>query len=268
MAIQPMLITSVNNERVKHWASLLEKKHRDRHRLFIIEGIHLLKEAIKGKYDIEAICYDTNRGLPAEIEAIVAEVSASTKWYEATDIIIKKCTDTDSPPPIFAVVKKFTVDHKDVISENSLIVALDGVRDPGNVGTIIRSCDAVGASAVVLGKGCVDVYNPKTVRSTMGSLFHLPIIEIDLLDFLPMLKEKGIHVIGTSLQATEHCFNFNWSEPACIVMGSEGEGLSSSVEAEVNKTVIIPMQGKSESLNVAMATTVMLYEAMRQRQYS
>jgi len=268
MQIQPMLITSVNNERVKLWSSLLEKKHRDRHKKFIIEGIHLLKEAIKGKYEIEAICYDTARGIPAEIKELISELPEATKWYEATDVIIKKCTDTDTPPPIFGVVKKFSVEHADVISKDSLIVALDGVRDPGNVGTIIRSCDAVGASAVILGKGCVDVYNPKTVRSTMGSLFHIPIIELDLLELLPLLKEKGVHVIGTSLQATEHCFNFNWREPACIVMGSEGEGLSAPVEAEVNKTVIIPMQGKSESLNVAMATTIMLYEALRQRSYS
>lgn len=268
MSLQPMLLTSVNNERVKLWGSLLDKKHRDRHRLFIIEGIHLVKEAITGGYAIEAICYDSVRGLPDEIHSVIANVPATTKWYEATEAIMKKCTDTDSPPPIFAIVKKFSVDTSNVLNGNSLIVALDGVRDPGNVGTIIRSCDAVGASAVILGKGCVDLYNPKTVRSTMGSLFHLPIIEIDLLEFLPMLKEKGIHVIGTSLQATEHCYNFNWREPACIVMGSEGEGLSAAVEAEVNKTVIIPMQGKSESLNVAMATTVMLYEAMRQRLYS
>lgn len=268
MAKEHLFISSAQNERVKLWSSLLEKKHRDRHNLFIIEGIHLIKEAIKEKLEIEAIIYDVERGIPSEIAALAGEVAAFTEWYKASTSIIRKCTGTDTPPPIFAVLGKLRPNTEALYKPNGLVVALDGVRDPGNVGTIIRSADAVGADAVILGKGCVDLYNPKTVRSSMGSLFHLPIVELDLLTTIPPAREKGIHIVGTSLQATDNCYTYSWSEGTWLVMGSEGDGLSTQVEELVNRTVIIPMLGGAESLNVAMATTVLLYEALRQRSFS
>jgi len=263
-----LLISSVQNERVKLWSSLLDKKHRDRHNLFIIEGIHLIKEAIKEKLEIEAIVYDAERGIPEEINALAEQVASFTEWYKASAAVMKKCTGTDSSPPIFAVLGKLRHQTEALYRPNGLVVALDGVRDPGNVGTIIRSADAIGADAVILGKGCVDLYNPKTVRSSMGSLFHLPIVELDLLEAIPPAKEKGIHILGTSLQATDNCYTYSWKSGTWLVMGSEGDGLSPQVEELVNRTIIIPMLGSAESLNVAMATTVLLYEALRQRNFS
>lgn len=263
-----LLLSSVNNERVKLWSSLLDKKHRDRQGLFIIEGIHLLKEAIQHKAEIEAIVYDAERGIPQEIAQMMEQVASYTDWYKATKTVMSKCTGTDSTPPIFAVVAKQRAKTDRLFENNGLVIVCDGVRDPGNVGTIIRSADAVGASGVILGKGCVDLYNPKTVRSTMGSLFHLPIIEGELTPLLQEAKDRGIQLVGTSLQAKHSCYSYDWTQGSWIVMGSENEGLSSEVEALVDQTVIIPMEGSSESLNVAMATTVLLYEALRQRKYS
>lgn len=267
MTKEHLFLSSVANERVKLWSSLLEKKHRDRKGLFIIEGIHLVKEAISNKAELEAIIYDADRGLPQEIAALTEQVAGYTEWYKATKQIMSKCTGTETAPPIFAVVAKPSYDEAALFEPNGLVVVLDGVRDPGNVGTIIRSADAVGATGVILGKGCVDLYNPKTVRSTMGSLFHLPIIEGELLPYIAQAKQAGIHIVGTSLQATEHCYSYNWKAGSWLVMGSEGDGLSEEIEAEVNKSIIIPMVGSSESLNVAMATTVLLYEALRQRRF-
>ena len=268
MSKQPTFLSSVQNERVKLWSSLQEKKHRDRQNMFIIEGIHCVKEAIIGKFEIEAICFDSERGLPKEIAELQEQVPSYTEWYSATKSVMSKCTGTDSAPPIFAVLGKLNYQSEQLFKRDGLVVVLDGVRDPGNVGTIIRSCDAVGADAVVLGKGCVDVYNPKTVRSTMGSLFHLPIVEADLSVLSPEARKQGLQIVGTSLQAKHDCYSFDWKPGTWIVMGSEGEGLSAEVEEQVNQTVIIPMIGQSESLNVAMATTVLLYEALRQRKFS
>ncbi|MCR8657788.1 TrmH family RNA methyltransferase [Paenibacillus endoradicis] len=268
MTREHLLLSSVANERVKLWSSLLEKKHRDRQNMFIIEGIHLIKEAVKSGVAIEAIVYDADRGLPTEISTIMEQVPSYTEWYKASKQVMSKCTGTESAPPIFAVLGKFKISEEALYEKNGLVVVLDGVRDPGNVGTIIRSSDAVGANAVILGKGCVDLYNPKTVRSTMGSLFHIPIVEGDLIPYIQKAKEQGIHIVGTSLQATDNCYSYNWQDGSWLVMGSEGDGLSSEVEALVNKTIIIPMEGNSESLNVAMATTVLLYEALRQRKFN
>lgn len=268
MKKEHLLISSVQNERVKLWASLQEKKHRDRLKLFVIEGIHLLKEAIAAKAQIEAIVYDEQRGLPEEIAGIQYEVESYTEWFKATSHVMAKCTGTTTPPPIFAVLGKLAEDEAVLYKQEGLVVLLDGVRDPGNVGTIIRSADAVGADAVILGKGCVDLYNPKTVRSTMGSLFHLPIVEGDLKLYIEKARQQGIQIVGTSLQAQQSCYEYCWQQGSWLVMGSEGSGLSNEIASMVSQNVIIPMEGQSESLNVAMATTVLLYEALRQRKYS
>ncbi|WP_054028261.1 TrmH family RNA methyltransferase [Bacillus sp. FJAT-28004] len=266
------LLSSVQNDRVKQWASLLDKKYRDRSGQFLIEGVHLVLEALRGTADVTTIVYDTERGIPPELklerETNDSEATLGLEWVQASRSVMSKCTGTDTPPPVFAILSKLSVDKEALYRKNGLVVVLDGVRDPGNAGTIIRSADAVGADAVILGKGCVDLYNPKTVRSTMGSLFHLPIIEGDLKELLPQAKAKGIKLIGTSLQAKHTCYGYDWTQSTWLLMGSESEGLSPEVRELVDESVIIPMVGQAESLNVAMAATVLLYESLRQRAYN
>ncbi|GBF74999.1 hypothetical protein PA598K_03374 [Paenibacillus sp. 598K] len=255
-------ITSVQNSRVKGWAALLDKKHRDRTASFLVEGVHLVQEALKENAELECIVYDVVKGWPAELgEAAGVERVAASKQ------IIARCTGTDTPPPVFGVARKLRPPTGRLF-EGSLVVVLDGVQDPGNVGTIIRSADAVGADAVVLGRGCVDLYNPKTVRSTMGSLFHLPVIEGELTELLPEARRHGARLIGTSLHADNNCYAEDWTAATWLVLGSESRGLSQEVQALLDASVRIPMRGGSESLNVAMAATVLLYEAMRQREFS
>ncbi|WP_219839033.1 RNA methyltransferase [Paenibacillus sp. R14(2021)] len=261
-----MSITSLQNEKVKAMAALLEKKHRDRTGRFLIEGVHLVLEALLAGAEVETIVIDAERGVPGELRTMLSQIDC--ELIEATPAIMAKCTGTDSPPPVFGVVAKPLVDSSALYKSDSLVVVLDGVRDPGNVGTIIRSADAVGADAVVLGRGCVDLYNPKTVRSTMGSLFHLPVVEGDLSVLLPEAKKRGIQLVGTSLQATATCYSYDWSGPTWLLLGSESNGLSEQALEMVDTRMIIPMHGKSESLNVAMASTVLLYEALRQRRYA
>ncbi|MEK3882018.1 RNA methyltransferase [Paenibacillus sp. PL2-23] len=260
-----MYIGSPQNDKVKGWSALLEKKHRDREGKYVIEGVHLILEAFQAEARLIQVVYDAERGVPNELSEAKVQSRHKTEWISASKAVMGKCTGTDTPPPVFAVVRKPELTAEALPSGVRLVVALDGVRDPGNLGTIIRSADAAGADAVVLGKGCVDLYNPKTVRSTMGSLFHLPIVQADLTELLPKVKAGGAKVVGTSLQAHYSCYDYDWKQSTWLVMGGESEGLSTEVRSLVDESVIIPMAGRSESLNVAMATTVLLFEAMRQR---
>ncbi len=260
------VITSLQNEKVKAMAALLDKKHRDRSGAFLVEGVHLVQEALHAGADVQTVVYDAGRGVPSELKEPLED--AGCELVEAPRAVLAKCTGTDSPPPVFGVVAKPAYDEAALFRPDSLVVVLDGVRDPGNAGTIIRSADAVGADAVVLGRGCVDLYNPKTVRSTMGSLFHLPVVEGDLAKLLPAAKERGIRLVGTSLQASANCYAYDWRAPTWLLLGSESDGLSAPTLAMATDSVVIPMRGRSESLNVAMAAAVLLHEAMRQRHFS
>lgn len=264
-----MQIESPHNSRVKEWSSLLEKKHRDKTRKFLIEGTHLVQEALKAKADIEVVAFSIDRGIPPELASAAAD-SLGVEWIGVSEAVIAKCSDTKTPQPVFAVVRK---EHSGAALDgllrrpDSLVAVLDGVQDPGNVGTIIRSADAVGADAVIVGKGCADLYGPKTIRSTMGSLFHLPVLEGNLAELLPLAKQHGIRIAGTSLQSASSCYSYDFKGPHWLLFGSEGSGLSRGALEMLDDALIIPMQGKAESLNVAMAASVLLFEAQRQRHF-
>lgn len=263
---KPFKIESVQNPRVKLWAQLLDKKGRDKQGLYLVEGIHLVQEAMRYDAGVETILYSEERGLPAEIEECLEEDGVQVEMIAVTEQVLLKCSDAQTPQPVTAIVRKSAESAEKLLeSPGGLVVVVDGVQDPGNLGTIIRSADAVGASGVVLGKGTVDLYNPKTVRSTMGSMFHLPVAEAELLPLLGMARSRGIQLVGTSLQASLSCYDTDLTFPTWIILGNEGKGVSPEVAAQVDTGVIIPMKGRSESLNVAMAATVLLFEAMRQR---
>ncbi|MGG1519292.1 RNA methyltransferase [Paenibacillus oryzisoli] len=259
-------ILSVQNARVKEWASLLERRGRDKQGKYLIEGYHLLEEALKAGAAVETILFLAEKGLPGELASL--EGAAAVEWIGVSSAVLAKCSDAQTPQGVLAIVAKPAVGADTLLAgAHDLVVVLDGVQDPGNLGTIIRSADAVGANAVVLGSGTVDLYNPKTIRSTMGSLYHLPIVEADLADLLPRARERGVQLVTTSLQAQRSCYETDLREPAWLILGNEAKGVSPGVAALSDVQVIIPMQGQAESLNVAMAATVLLFEAMRQRMY-
>ncbi|WP_248928159.1 TrmH family RNA methyltransferase [Paenibacillus hamazuiensis] len=258
------LIVSVQNSRVKEWAQLLDKKGRDRQGKYIIEGVHLVQEAFASNADVETVVYCADRAISREIEELL---SRDVEKVGVSEEVLARCTDTKTPQNVFAVMRKPQMKTERLTKlKNELIVVVDGVQDPGNLGTIIRSADAVGADAVLLGKGTADLYNPKTVRSTMGSLFHLPVIEGDLQEWLPLARDKGAQIVVSSTRKSRSLYEADFRQPTWLVVGNEGQGISPQVEAWATDRVVIPMPGKAESLNVAMATTVILFEAMRQRQ--
>ncbi|MCJ8014339.1 RNA methyltransferase [Paenibacillus sp. KQZ6P-2] len=263
-----MDILSPQNPRVKEWAQLLEKKHRDKQHKYIIEGIHLVQEALRSGADLECVAFDVEQGIPTELSHMTG-AAAEVEWIGVSAAVIAKCSDTKTPQPVFAIVRKQSADMDVLLrNKNSLVIVLDGVQDPGNVGTIIRTADAAGADGVIVGRGSADIYNPKTIRSTMGSIFHLPVVEGDLLELLPEAKESGVRVVSTSLKATSTCYGYDFTGPSWLLVGNEAKGVSEAAQQLVDDSLIIPMKGQAESLNVAMASTVMLFEAMRQRDFN
>lgn len=260
-----MEIMSPQNTRVKEWAGLQEKKHRDKAGKYIIEGIHLVQEALLAEADVECLAYDLDKGMPAELKPLLQSVQGM-EVIGVSAAVIAKCSSTGTPQPVFAIVSKGQQGLEVILGkQDSWVMVLDGVQDPGNVGTIIRSADAAGADGVILGKGCADLYNPKTLRSTMGSMFHLPVVEGELSDILPQARERGALVVSTSLTGVESCYTHDFHGSQWLLIGSEGQGISPQAAALVDKSIIIPMAGRAESLNAAMAATILLFEGMRQR---
>ncbi|MFD1772789.1 TrmH family RNA methyltransferase [Paenibacillus rhizophilus] len=261
-----MEIMSPQNARVKEWAGLLEKKYRDKSGKYIVEGVHLIQEALLAEADVEILAYDIDKGMPAELGGLLQSVSGM-ETFAVSHAVIAKCSSTNTPQPVFAVVRKQRDAAEAALDKpGSLVVVLDGVQDPGNVGTIIRSADAAGADGVILGRGCADLYNPKTIRSTMGSMFHLPVVEADLAEILPQARQRGVMLVSTSLQGVDSCYSHDFrSGSQWLLIGSEGRGISPETASQVDKSIIIPMKGRAESLNAAMAATILLFEAMRQR---
>ncbi|MNC24307.1 23S rRNA (uridine(2479)-2'-O)-methyltransferase [compost metagenome] len=260
-----MEIMSPQNTRVKEWAALQEKKHRDKAGKYIVEGIHLVQEALLAEADVESLAYDLDKDMPAELKPLLQSVQGM-EVIGVSAAVITKCSSTGTPQPVFAIVRKEQQELEVLLTkQDSWVMVLDGVQDPGNVGTIIRSADAAGADGVILGKGCADLYNPKTIRSTMGSMFHLPVVEGDLSAILPQARERGALLVSTSLSGTDSCYTHDFHGSQWLLIGSEGQGISPQTAALVDKSIIIPMAGRAESLNAAMAATILLFEGMRQR---
>lgn len=258
-------ITSTTNPKVKEWSQLLLKKGRDKQGKYLLEGIHLVSEAIQSDAEIECIIYSVERGIPHEIPK---DSRSDYEWIGVSETVLQKCSDTVTSQGIIAVVHKSESNIETLLKdEQPLVIAVDGVQDPGNLGTIIRSADAVGATGVVIGKGSVDLYNAKVIRAAMGSTFHIPVIEAELDVVLSKVKLLGVNIYSTSLQAQRNCYEEDFTQGAWFVVGNEGQGVSSQYSSYINREIIIPMKGQAESLNVAMATTILLYEAYRQRDF-
>ncbi|MCG0274545.1 MAG: RNA methyltransferase [Thermosediminibacteraceae bacterium] len=242
------------------------KNYRKKHGLFIVEGLRAAEEALNSDYSIEFLLVSDDflhrHGEKIKKYGKIKTYMVPRKEYEGL-------SDTETPQGIMAVVRMKSFELEDLCEENFLIVALDGIKDPGNIGSIIRTADAAGANGILAGKGCADVYSPKVVRSTMGSIFHVPIIErVDLLEVLKELSQRGARIVTTYLGADKSYFDANLTGPIVLVFGSEAEGVSPEILEISSELVKIPMPGKAESLNVAVASGIVLFEAVRQRSVS
>ncbi|PJW18045.1 RNA methyltransferase [Geobacillus sp. WSUCF-018B] len=241
-------IESPKNARVKQWKKLLTKKGRDETGLFLLEGFHLVEEAVKSRAPLVELMVDERTAIPPGWDVSVPVVIV-------TEAVMKAISSTETPQGIAAVCRKLPAELEGV--KTALLI--DAVQDPGNLGTMIRTADAAGIDAVILGEGCADVYNPKVVRATQGSLFHLPVVKGDLVQWIARFKEQGIPVYGTALENAVDYRTVPPSSSFALLVGNEGSGVRPDLLRLTTENVYIPIYGRAESLNVAVAAGILLY---------
>ncbi|HAT4362812.1 TPA: RNA methyltransferase [Clostridium perfringens] len=251
-------IESKNNNLFKEIKKLKEKKHRIKSNKYLIEGLRFVEEAIKSKVSIDSIIF--TESFKEKNPELFLKINENIKLIQMNEALLKQLCSTENPQGIVGVIN---MQNKELKS-GELVVLVDKVQDPGNMGTIIRTAHAAGAAGIVMTKGTVDIYNDKTLRSTMGSIFYIPIVEDDSLDFVKLLKKEGYKLVVSSLQGKNNFFEENLQGKVMIAVGNEGNGVSDKVYDIADIKVKIPMPGEAESLNVAVATSIMIYEKIRQ----
>ncbi|MPQ42632.1 TrmH family RNA methyltransferase [Clostridium tarantellae] len=253
-----LTIESKNNSLYKELKKLKEKKHRVSKGEYLIEGLRFVEEAIKSKVTIKYIIFTYD--FYEKNEEFFNVINEGVKCIVLSKQLFQGLTSTETPQGVVAVVEM----QNTALKDGDIIVLVDKVQDPGNMGTIIRTAHAVGAAGIITTKGTVDIYNDKTLRSTMGSIFYLPVIEDSSLELIKGLKEQNFKLLVSSLQGRKNFFEENLQDKIIMAVGNEGNGVSDEVYELADIKVKIPMPGNAESLNVAVATSVMLYEKIRQ----
>lgn len=258
------VISSKDNDLIKHIRKLKDKKYRDENNEYLIEGVKLIEEAVKENAEIKKVivCDDTTRTY--EIPTNVMLEIAKYECVYVTEKIFNLITQVTNPQGIMAIVKK-NVTNSEIDYSQHIIVVLDGVQDPGNLGTILRTVDSVGLSQIIVSKETADAFNPKVVRSTMGAIFRVKIIESeDLQETIKQMKKHHFKLMVTSLQTNKSIYDMELNK-RIIVIGNEANGVSKMLQDMSDEKVKIPMLGKTESLNASVATGIILYEYVRQK---
>lgn len=241
--------------------SLLEKRRaREREGKFVVEGPHLVEEASSA---VKYVLYHSHLPIVKKLEA------QGIPCYRISKERFAELSEVATPQGVLAVVKQSEHQLSDLLNTKApLLLFCIEVQDPGNLGTIIRTADAAGAAGVILSRGTVDLYNSKVVRASMGSIFHLPIVRVkELTETIDKLKKKKIRIVAADHQAKKDYYQADLSGPAAILVGNEGAGLPEELWDLADEIVRIPMPGRAESLNVGVASAIILYEALRQRQH-
>lgn len=256
------MITSTSSNQVKHVMLLLKKaKTRKEYGEFVVEGARMVKE------------------VPAER---LVKLYASETFYEnrpdffrefpqdlmekVSDHVFCQMSDTQTPQGVMAIVKTATTDWETMLQNNPLLLMIENLQDPGNLGTIIRMGEGAGVTGVIMSANTVDIYNPKTIRSTMGSIYRVPFLYVqDFTEAMKRCQNAGIQLYAAHLEGKNTYIEENYTGPTAFLIGNEGNGLTEASAKAADTLIRIPMEGKVESLNAAIACTVLTYEAMRQR---
>ena len=230
------MIESVNNPKIKVYSKLQSKKYRDESNLFIVEGDHLVEEALKKTQAVEIYSLDDS-------------------YTKVSEQVMRKLSSLSTPPNVLAVFKK--IEEKEIYGN---VLILENLQDPGNLGTIIRSSVAFGIDTIILSKDCVDFYNFKVLRASEGMVFNINIVIKDLTSVIPELKNKGYKVYTTNVVNGTNVREIIKPEKYAIVMGNEGNGVTTDIANMCDESIYIPMNNTCESLNVGIATSIILYE--------
>lgn len=258
------MITSSQNNLVKRLKALKNKKNREKEQVFIAEGIRFINEI---PIDFEVELFAASQSFADKNNTENLENIA--RLFVFDDKIFDTICDTENTQGILAVCKqkKYSLnDISNLCTEKDFVAVCEDINDPGNLGTIIRTADACGAKAVILTKGCVDVYNSKVLRSTMGSVFHLPIItDTETNEVLSFLKANDFTTFATFLGNSIEVYNADFNKKTAIFIGNEARGISDEVASKADCLVKIPMLGQAESFNASVAAGIVMYEAVRQK---
>ena len=255
-------ITSKDNELIKHIRKLKDKKYRDESNEYVVEGVKLVEEAVKENAKIKQIivCEDTTRTyeIPTHIMLEIA------KCISVSDKIFNIITQVTNPQGIMAIIEKNAQNAK-IDYTQDIIVVLDDVQDPGNLGTILRTVDSIGLNQIIVSKGTADAFNSKVVRSTMGAIFRIKIIEVEnLAQAIKEMRKHHFKLMVTSLQTKNSIYDIDFYKKI-IVIGNEANGVSKEIQDMADEKAKIPMLGRTESLNASVAAGVVMYEYVRQK---
>ncbi len=266
------MITSTSNDRVRRVVSFVEKsKARREEKVFVIEGMKMLREAPVLQVDEVFVTERFVDSVSEDDKEILWRYGAETVSEE----VMKKMSDTQTPQGVLAVIRQYEYSMEEVLEgynqdsaglATPLLLVLENIQDPGNLGTMLRSGEGAGVTGVIMGKGCADIYNPKVIRSTMGSIFRMPFIYVESVpDMVKELKEKGIHTYAAHLKGEKNYDEFDYTKPTAFLIGNEGKGLTKETADAAETYVLIPMKGEVESMNAATSSAILTFEASRQR---
>ena len=255
-------IKSRDNPKIREAARLKDNKYRQREQLFLIEGRTLFSEAVQRGQELLRIFVDKDR---AEQYLDEYRKSRKAEWIKVDSDLIKHICDTQTPQGIVAVARIPQWDLEALLPKAGLLLYLDGLADPGNLGTILRTAWAFGVSGVMLGPGCVDPFNPKVVRSSMGAVFAVPVVLDVSAEALAQTKKSGYRLLASSLNAEFSLSMVDFNGAVVIIIGSEARGISSKILKLCDHSFKIPLFTEVDSLNAAVACGIIVYEAGRQR---
>lgn len=260
-------ITSRQNPLIKEVKALAEKKHREERKIFLVEGIRFVEEALKENVKILNVLVSDQLALVKGGEAILKRLEE--KNLEVSCLPHKlfcEVADTETPQGIIAVIGMREHVLEEVLDKHGIFLILEAIQDPGNMGTIIRTADAAGVLGIIASRGCVDLYNSKVLRSTMGSIFRLPVFtNANLEEEIVKLKAEKIKIYASHIDGRDNHFDVSMDGGVGIVIGNEANGISSETAALADRLIKIPMPGNAESLNASIAAGILVYEAVRQR---
>ena len=256
------MITSTSNQQIKKLSLLMKKaKERKEQGLFVVEGVKMFGEAprewLAGVYVSEQFVSNEEH----------RELLSDVPYEIVADSVFRAVSDTQTPQGILAVVRmpKYTMDDM-LRGDQTHLLILESVQDPGNLGTMVRTGEGAGITGVVMNRTTVDLFNPKTIRSTMGSIYRVPfVVADDLEQTLQMLKKKGVRLYAAHLKGQKQYDAFDYTEATGFLIGNEGNGLSDEIANAADSYIRIPMEGQVESLNAAISASLLMYECNRQR---
>lgn len=261
------VITSTKNPKVIDAVKLTERRHRDQTGLMPIEGVKELTLALRGGIIIERLFYCEGLFKASEERSILK--AAKEKGAELVPVsthVFQKMVYREDSFGLLAVARQPSRNLSDIpLGKPPFLVVVEGVEKPGNLGAILRSADAAGVDGVIVCGRSTDIYNPNAVRASLGTIFTVPVVKAEVSEIISWLKERGIKTVATTPHMEVEYFDADLKGPCAIVMGSEHEGLSDTWLKSADLLIRIPMKGEADSLNLATATTILLYEVVRQR---